>query len=162
MPSTRKRQPLATRTVVGGTMRRSRSGGIGVGIARSPWNNLRMQRLCLRLILALVGLFANKERTLSRALRATTEELCALCPPHNTLRDWYKHFQQYGELPAATVRRTRRCRSHKRHQRRGGHAKWQPEQIRLLKDIVDSTKRQRMSWPRVSDECGYYAVRRPS
>jgi transposase len=119
-------------------MRRSRSGGIGVSIARSPWNDLRMQRYCLRLILALVGLFANKERALTRALRTTRKELGALCPPFNTLRNWYKHFQQYGKLPAETARRNRHRRSYKRNQRRGVHAKWQPEQIRILKEIVDA------------------------
>jgi transposase len=98
-----------------------------------------MQRLSIRLILALVGLFANKERTLSHALRTTRAELGPLCPPFNTLRNWYKHFQQYGELPGETTRRKRyHDRSYKRNTRRGVHCKWKPDQIRILKDIVDA------------------------
>jgi len=104
-------------------------------------DDIRVQAAAVLFIIRRVGLFA-KHGTLSRVLRDYTqraEEIINIS--EKRLRDWYLHYQKYGELPAETARwrqsRSRRSGRKKRSKKRAPRSDyWPPQYIEILRSIV--------------------------
>ena len=101
-------------------------------------DSIRIQAAAVMFIIRRVGLFA-KHGSLSRVLREykkKAEEIVSVS--EKRLREWYLHYQQYGELQAETSRwRSRRDRKKKRSNKRAPRVDyWPPSYIKTLKDIV--------------------------
>ena len=92
------------------------------------WNNGRIQRTVLSQIVSEIGLFANKEKdkNLTKCIRELHEQMSVITIPTKTMYNWYVHYQQYGEIPAETMKNGRQSYS----------GKWKNEEINHIVRIV--------------------------
>lgn len=61
-------------------------------------------------IMEWVGLFANTNSDINydKTLKQIKDEFGKFCPSTNTMCQWYIHYQQYGEIPEETKKRTQK------------------------------------------------------
>jgi hypothetical protein len=112
----------------------STTTGVGRDTRRTRHDALRIQSQCVALLLADVGLFGNKARLLSDALKKIQESLGLACPPLTTIRDWYRHYQMYGELPIESSRRRRRRQGWKLERKR--KFTWTTDELNVVQSLV--------------------------
>lgn len=104
---------------------------------RGPVNDYRVQCAAVAYIIRKVGLF--EDMVLERTLKRCKKKLEIIKVATSTLRQWYCHYQQYGDVPAVEKRqRSRRNRLKKNSRKRMPRSDhWPPALIQKLKDIVD-------------------------
>ena len=97
---------------------------------RSPFNSARIQNHVLCTIIERIGLFANTDGNIhfNNCLLQIRIEEGNLCPSTSTMRRWYIHYQQFGEIPLDTKKRIgvdrRYCTA------------WKSHQLCVLKEII--------------------------
>jgi len=99
---------------------------------RAPFISPRIQNEIVFSLVERVGLFANTDNNINfeSHLVAVREEKGVLCPSTSTMRRWYIHYQQFGEIPNDTKKQIGLNKKSKSRW-------WSEQQLSELKEIVD-------------------------